>query len=162
MLAAWPGSIPAGRVSDEPVSEVDLLPTIARLAGSSLPPDRKIDGKDVLPLLRGEPGAKSPHDALYFYLDDELQAVRSGKWKLHFPHSYKHVENGPGGKPVDSTLKIGLALFDLDADIGETNDVAAAHPDVVARLTALADVIRPDIGDSLTNTKGQNVRPVGR
>jgi arylsulfatase A-like enzyme len=161
MIVRWPGIVPAGGVSDEPVSEIDLLPTIAGLAGAALPTAWTIDGKDILSLMRGEPGAKSPHDALFFYNQKALEAVRSGKWKLHFPHAYQHVETGDGGNAVVSTRQIGLSLFDLDTDIGEQNDVAGAHPDVVQKLTGFANLIRADIGDSLTGQTGQNVRPAG-
>ena len=78
---------------------IDLLPTLAKLAGAELP-KRTIDGKDIWPLLPGKPGAKSPHEAYYFYWGRELQAVRSGKWKLHFPHEYRTLKAaGSGGKP---------------------------------------------------------------
>jgi arylsulfatase A-like enzyme len=69
--------VPAGQVCDEPVMEIDLLPTVAKLTGAAMP-EKKIDGKDILELLEGKPGAKSPHEALFFYGGSELQAVRSG------------------------------------------------------------------------------------
>src|SRR5438067_2547081 len=85
-IARWPGHVPAGRVCDEPVMTIDVFPTVARLIGAELP-KHKIDGMDVWPLLAGEPGAKCPHEAYYFYFNvGELQAVRSGRWKLMLPH----------------------------------------------------------------------------
>ena len=110
---------------------IDLLPTIARLAGAECRrPDRLIDGRDIWPLMAGEPGANSPHEVLYFYWLGELQAVRSGRWKLHFAHDYPHVvEPGHDGKPGRSEKRrIEPALFDLQADVGETTNVAAATP----------------------------------
>ena len=96
----WPGHIPADTVCDEPVMTIDLLPTIARLAGAEVPEDRIIDGRDIWPLMAGEPGAKNPHEVLYFYFLDGLQAVRAGRWKLHVPHGYRHVtEPGHDGRP---------------------------------------------------------------
>jgi arylsulfatase A-like enzyme len=160
MIAAWPGVVPAGTTCSEPVSEIDLLPTVAKLVGATLAADRKIDGLDITPLLRGDPGAKTPHDALYFYSEGELQAVRSGQWKLHFPHNYKHVAGGPAA-PVATEEHIDLSLFDLDSDVGETTNVAAQHADIVTRLTQLAQIMRADIGDTLTGTRGANVRPIG-
>jgi arylsulfatase A len=143
---------------------IDLLPTIAKLAGAPLP-ERKIDGKDIWPLLSGQAGAKTPHEAYYFYWGRELQAVRSGKWKLHFPHEYRALTGTPGqdGRPNGySQQRIGLALYDLEADVGEKNNVAEQHPEVVARLTALAEKAREDLGDALTQRKGANVRESGR
>ena len=80
---------------------IDLLPSFAKLLGVTLPAEKKIDGREALPLLLGEGGAKSPQEAYFFWAGDELQAVRSGKWKLHFAHSYITVdgEPGKGGKP---------------------------------------------------------------
>lgn len=184
-IMRWTDQIPAGKVCDELVISTDLLPTLAKLAGAKLP-DRKIDGLDVWPVLSGEPGAKSPHDVFYYYVGGELQAVRSGPWKLHFPHDYLTVagEPGKGGKPsnfenlkpMDITQsgvrgiasrhgykveRTEMALYNLDEDIGEMKDVSKAHPQVVERLKKLAEKARADLGDTLTNRVGENVRPAG-
>ncbi len=162
-IARWPGSIPAGALCREPAMTIDLFPTIARLIGAKLP-KRKIDGLDIWPLLSDEPHAKSPHEALYFYWLNRLDAVRSGRWKLHFPHDYGHP-NPPGGnaKPGKlTTQRIDLSLFDLETDIGETTNVADLHPDIVDRLVKLAETARGDLGDSATNRIGSGVRAPGR
>jgi arylsulfatase A-like enzyme len=130
---------------------MDILPTVAMLAGATAPSDRIIDGKSIWPLMQGAPGAKSPHEAFYYYRDDRLQAVRSGPWKLHV---YR-----PEWKELSERSPL---LFNLHEDIGETQNVAGKHPDVVERLQALADTAREDIGDAITGAKGRNVRPVGR
>lgn len=159
----WPGRVPAGVEIAEPVMTIDLLPTIAGLIGADLP-ERDIDGLDIWPVIAD--GAASPHEALYFYWNRHLQAVRSGRWKLHFPHRYRTLNGRPGGtggKPVPyDQEETGLALFDLEADVGQTSDVAARHPGVVARLTALADRIRAELGDSATRKAGAGVREPGR
>src|SRR5205823_15015252 len=124
----------------------------------------RIDGKDVWPLLAGQKGARSPHEAYFFYWLNELHAVRSGRWKLHLPHDYTRP-NPPGrdGKPGrGQRLKIGLSLFDLEKDPGETTDVAEKYPDVVRRLRELAERAREDLGDSATRRKGKGVREPGR
>jgi len=161
----WPGRIPAGRTCGEPAMTIDILPTVAALIDAKLP-SHPIDGKDILPLLEGRPGAACPHEAFFFYWGQALQAVRSGKWKLHFPHAYptlKGKPGGTGGKPSGyENAKTDLALFDLDSDIGETTDVAAKHPDVVKRIEALAEACREDLGDSVTKRKGKGVREPGR
>src|SRR5262249_34929911 len=122
----------------------------------------KIDGLDIWPLIAGDPKAKSPHEAFYFYWNNELQAVRSGKWKLHFPHAYRSLEGkgGTGGKPAKTVeRKTPLALYDLEKDGGETPNGAAKHPEVVKRLKALAETARADLGDSAPRQKGRGVRP---
>ncbi|MCH8923862.1 MAG: sulfatase [Planctomycetes bacterium] len=141
----WPGKIPAGSVCDEVASTIDLLPTFAKLAGTTAPTDRKIDGRDIWPLLSGEKNAKSPHEAFYYYFRDQLQAVRAGKWKLHLPRRRGNRKT--------------VRLYDLDTDIGEANNVATANPDVVKRLGALADLARADLGDG--KTAGNHQRPAG-
>jgi arylsulfatase A len=159
----WPGKIPAGSVCREMAWTMDLLPTIARLAGTNAPTDHIIDGKNIWPLMSGQPGAKTPHEAYNYYWDRGLEAVRSGKWKLHFQHEYNHpAPRGGEGKPGKIVKeKIGLALFDLESDVSEAHDVAAKFPDVVARLQQLAEQARTDLGDSLTKRVGQNLRPAG-
>jgi arylsulfatase A len=166
-IARWPGRIREGSVCREPAMTIDVFPTIARLIGAELP-ETKIDGLDIWPLLRGEPGAKSPHEALFFYYHrNHLEAMRSGKWKLHFPHGYRTMagrELGSGGKPgkYDHSAKTGLELYDLSSDIGETQDVASEHPEVVARLVSLAEDKRAELGDQLTKVKGSGNREPGR
>lgn len=160
----WPGHIPPGRECAEPAMTIDLLPTIAKLAGAPVPSDRIIDGKDIWPLLAGDAGAKSPHEVLYFYWGRELHAVRAGNWKLHLPHPYRTLD-GPGANGKDgkqAPANIELSLFDLEADVGEMNNVAADHSDVVARLQAYAEQARQDLGDTLTKREGKNVRPAGQ
>lgn len=160
----WPGRIPPGRVCREPAMTIDVLPTLAGLAGAKLPA-RKIDGKDIWPLIEGKKEARSPHEAYYFYWNRELQAVRSGKWKLHFPHEYRTLAGKPGGrdgKParyVQQTTP--LALFDLETDPGEKTNLADRHPEVVARMKKLADGAREELGDSATKQKGKGVREPG-
>ena len=185
-IARWPGRVPAGRVRNEPVMAIDLLPTMADLLGAAAP-ERKLDGSSFRALLLGEEGARAPHEALFFYAGEELQAVRSGRWKLHFPHQYLTVDGQPGrdGKPANfgklkpaSITQSGIAgiatrhgykveslelsLFDLSSDIGERRNVAAEHPDIVRRLTELAVAMREELGDALTGVKGRGVREVGR
>ncbi len=165
-IARWPGKIPAGRVNREPAMTIDLLPTIAKLAGAELP-KHKIDGLDIWPLLAGRTGATSPHEAFFFYYNsNELQAVRSGKWKLTLPHTSRAFAGQQGrndGLPVKyQTVKVGRELYDLENDVGETTNVADKHPRVVERLEALAERAREDMGDRLTERAGRGVRAPGR
>jgi arylsulfatase A len=161
----FPGKIPADTVCSEPASTMDILPTIAKLTGAELP-THPIDGKDIWPLMSGSPGAESPHEALFYYRGFALEAVRSGKWKLHIPHGYRTLagrKGGTGGKPAKYEQgQISLALFDLEKDVGERHDVSARHPDVVERLLGLANEMREDLGDSAKKITGKNRRPPGR
>ena len=160
----WPRKIPPGRVCREIAMTIDILPTLAGLAGAQLPADRIIDGKDIWPLISGQPGATTPHDRVLYYWGRELQAVRSGKWKLHVPHDYKAPDPpGKNGKPGPEVTKtIGLTLFDLENDVAESKNVARAHPDVVKRLKGYLEEARHDLGDSRIGDPGKNVRPSGQ
>ena len=164
-IAWWPGTIPAGTICKEPAMTIDILPTVSNLIGTKLP-KHKIDGKDITPLLKGIPGATSPQEAYFMYYGRELQAMRMGKWKLHFPHGYRTMAGRPGGTdgiPTDySQAKIGLALFDLSKDIGETTDVKGDFPEVLKKMQTLADEMRSDLGDSLTKTEGKGLRSPGK
>ena len=129
---------------------IDLLPTIAGLIDANLP-DHRIDGMDVWPLFTDDK-AKSPQEAYYFYYGNQLQAVRQGKWKLHFPHGYRTMAGKPGGTggiPTRySQAKIGLALFDLEKDVGESKDLSKENREVVKRLSALGDMFQKDLSKS--------------
>lgn len=164
-IAWWPGRIAAGSTSSEPVMTIDLLPTITRLAGVAPQTEHAIDGRDIAAVLLGEAGAVSPHEALLFYWVNELHAVRSGRWKLHFAHEYPALSGAPGADGMPGPLErrsIGRSLYDLEADPGETIDRAEEEPDVVARLEALAEAARADLGDSLQNRTGRGVRAPDR
>ena len=155
-LAWMPGTIPPDSVCSEPAMTIDILPTISHLIGAKLPKHR-IDGKNIWPLFTGDK-AKSPHKAYYFYYGNQLQAVRAGKWKLHFPHGYRTMAGQPGGKggiPTNySQAKIGLSLFDLEKDIGETTDLKDRYPNIMEDLSNLGKAFHAN----LQKTK----RPSGR
>ncbi|WP_344978571.1 sulfatase [Compostibacter hankyongensis] len=164
-IMRWPGVIPPGTVCNKLAGTIDLLPTFARITGAPLP-QQKIDGVNILALLKGDPSA-NPRDHLYYYYNEnDLEAVRQGQWKLVFPHRYRSYEGVlprndglPGPYSKGST---GLALYDLRRDPGERYDVKKQHPEVVKRLQALAEKAREDLGDNLTHRQGANRRPPGR
>jgi arylsulfatase A len=166
-IASWPGRIPAGRVCREPVMTIDVLPTLARLWNVA-PGPLEIDGRDAWPLFAGEPGARSPQEAYFFwYHRSHLEAVRSGPWKLHLPHAYRSMgerDPGAGGSPgqYDYGVRTELALYHLGADPGETRDVAAEHPQVVAELLERVQAMREELGDELTGIEGRSAREPGR
>lgn len=150
----WPGTIPASTVCSEVATTMDLMPTCARLAGTTEPQDRVIDGHDIRPLMTGEKDACSPYHAFFYYFMEQLQAVRCGRWKLHLARPNRRVFGDQQGPPAEEPL-----LFDLVVDPGETTNVTADHPDVVAGLNALAEEMRADLGDTGMDAPGR--RPAG-
>lgn len=163
-IMRWPGQVPAGTTCDELAATIDIFPTVAKLIGAELP-RHKIDGLDVGPLLLGTAGAVTPHAWYAYYWGQELQALRMGPWKLHFPHMFRSLTGKPGqdGKPNGySEAKIELSLYHLGEDIGEKHNVADKHPEVVQKLQAQADLVRVDLGDSLRKLRGSGQRSPGQ
>ncbi|WPP52686.1 sulfatase family protein [Catalinimonas niigatensis] len=162
-IIRYPGKLEAGKVIDVPLMTIDILPTLAALTGAELP-EKKIDGKNMWPVLTGE-SADSPHEAYFFYYKvNELHGVRYGDWKLYFPHTYRSLNGRKGrndGLPVDyEQLSFDqIELYNLREDISETNNVAAEHPEIVEKIKTLADEMRQELGDKLTGTEGTEVRP---
>jgi arylsulfatase A-like enzyme len=112
----WKGRLPAGRVYDRPVIQLDILPTAVAAAGATVPGPAKLDGVNLLPYLDGTK-AEAPHEALYWRFGPQM-AIRQGVWKL---------VRGPQGP---------TQLFNLASDVGEKNDLTAREPDKVRELTA--------------------------
>ncbi len=157
-IVRWPGHIPAGLVSGEIATSMDIYPTFAHLAGLQVPQDRIIDGRNIWPIL-SEPGAKTPHEAFYYYFGNELHAVRSGNWKLRLETTLRDEDIYRRTPNLDTPMP--EALYNLDVDPGEQKSVHKDHPDVVKRLHELAEKARNDLGDARTGVTGKNVRPIG-
>ena len=154
-IAWWPGKIAPGSVCDTVAGNIDFLPTFVKLGGGSVPADRKIDGRDIMPLLLGQT-KESPREAHYYFSGYKLQAVRVGPWKLAI--APQNHSMGIAGSPVPASID-EPRLYNLDAEIGEQTDVAAKHPDVVARLRVLAEKMAAELGDG---KPGREVRLPGR
>jgi arylsulfatase A-like enzyme len=150
MIARWPGRIPAGKECRELCSMLDILPTLAALTNSPLP-KQTIDGHDIRPLLFGTAGARSPADerGFFYYHMHQLQAVRSGPWKLYLPLEKKRADL------VNKRAATPLRLFNVRDDIGETQEVSTGNPEVVARLMKLAQAARAELGDEDAAGSGQ-------
>ncbi|MBU3011317.1 sulfatase [Polaribacter vadi] len=147
-------------VNDTFLSSMDLLPTLASLAGAEMPQDRVIDGKNITKILKTGKG-NTPHDYVYYYNGINLQAIRKGKWKLHLPRtsedqpfwSKNKNEKAFGGKNLKNIGCRGLIalkrplLFNLDNDMGELTDIAHKHPEVVQELLKEAERARKELGD---------------
>jgi len=136
-IAWWPAHIPAGSVSDEVTTTMDMLPTFASLAGTQPPNDRVIDGHDIRSILLCKSGAVSPYEAYFYYRDGELEAVRCGDWKLRKGE-----------------------LYNLAKDIGETTNLAQSNPDMVKKLQAYMTKAVAELGNR--NNPGPGTRPVGK
>lgn len=147
-----PGRVPAGKTCDAIASTLDILPTFAALAGTEVPRDRVIDGKDIRHLFHGKFERTNPNKAFFYYLRVHLQAVRQGRWKLHLPREAEPVGVAPFSvnRHIAPADRVGFDrpfLVDLKTDLGETTNVADQHPDVVKRLLQLAEAMREDLGD---------------
>lgn len=156
-LMKWPKIIPAGSQCHEIASTLDLLPTLAEISGSSLPPN-KIDGHSIFALMSGQENAKSPTEAFYYYRGWELEAVRMGQWKLHLPHDYHQVVeseegNSHGRKGLNSHIE--LSLFNLSTDIEEQFNVADENPEIVKSLSAKAEEMIKELGNSEETGEGK-------
>ena len=155
-IMRWPKTINSGRINNKIAATIDIYPTIADIVGHK-EFKNKIDGVSLMPILEELPEAE-PRNELYYYYGKELIAVRKGKWKLVFPHTYRSYENVEPGKDLHpgpyGRGKAGLELYDLANDIGEHVDLAKTYPDVVMDLEILGEKARSILGDKLTDRIG--------
>jgi arylsulfatase A len=129
----------------------DVLPTAAKLAGAKMPDDRTIDGADIWPHLAGEENARPAHETFYYFRGLRLEAVRHGDWKLQIAP--------PNRRNAADDMAFAAKLYNLKNDIGEAKDVAAQHPEIVARLRRLIDAMDKDLG---VDGRGPGCRPLGK
>ena len=165
-LMMWKGVISPGSVNNNLISGIDILPTIAEIAGAPLP-EKKIDGVNILPLLKNEKAAPPRKSFYYYYRNNNLEAVQDGNWKLVFPHkgrTYVGFEPGKDGQPgrANENSEVEAGLYDLRRDPGERYDVMKFYPEIVEKLNKLAEEAREDLGDDLTGNPGKNRRDPGR
>tara|TARA_A200000159_G_scaffold139989_1_gene141844 strand:- start:572 stop:1978 length:1407 start_codon:yes stop_codon:yes gene_type:complete len=165
-IVSFPKRIAPNTRIDLPAMGIDWLPTITDFTGSSLP-EKKIDGESLVPLLT-KMTSEAPHENFFFYYrTNELHAIRHKNWKFYVPHTYRSLNGKVGtndGYPIPYDMnKIETpALFNLETDPEENRDVAKEKPELVAKISKIADSIRQVLGDQLTGVKGLEVRPVGR
>lgn len=155
----WPNKISKGTVSKTTATSMDLLPLFCDLAGIEAPSDRKIDGKNIVKILR-EQSKESPHDFLYYYNGINLQAVRQGDWKLHLPRSIQDQpfwakKAGGNKKKIHLNVTVPM-LFNLSSDVAEKKNVADQNPEILASLLKEADRVRKELGD--LNVTGNDQR----
>ncbi len=174
-IARWPGSIPEGTVSDEPITAMDLLPTLTQLAGGAVPGDRVLDGKNIWPLLAGIPEAKSPHEAIYYLRGRSVAGIRVGDWKYlvddvsEMKVSKVLVELTPEEQQLPRKERNSLikerrrvaslkreptaTLYHLGEDLGEQNNLIAKSPEIAERLKRQMELFHKELRE--------NTRPAG-
>ncbi|WP_136467728.1 sulfatase [Flagellimonas onchidii] len=165
-IMKYPAKLKAGQEINAPVMAIDILPTIAELTDSQLP-DNIIDGKSAWKVLTGTSEEPVQEAYFFYYRVNEMFGVRSGKWKLYFPHRYRTMdgqEPGEDGLPGEYRWidMEDIELYDVENDISETKNVAAEHPEVVERIKLLANEMRTRLGDSLLELEGTETREPGR
>ncbi len=165
-IIRWPAEIAPGTICSNMSASLDILPTIVNIAKAKQPA-KKIDGVDIMPLLKQVKGANPRDELVYYYDRNSLKCIRKGQWKLTFPcvsQTYKKItaiaNDGWPGRYANDSVK--LALYDLRTDPGETLDVKDKHPEIVQQLMLLADRYRKELGDDLTKQTGSEVRPAAR
>ena len=148
-IVKFPGYIPAGHISNELVSSMDIFATIAYMTGTKLKQDKIIDGKNIWPLLTNRNRSKTPHEILFAYTGKNLQTVRKGKWKMHLPRARESVpfySQRQWGRGTIDSLDTPM-LFNLESDIGEQVNIADKYPEVVEELLIEAEKMRTELGD---------------
>ena len=154
LIVRWDGQIQSGQTSSELISSLDFLPTIASITDCNLESGNQIDGQDLSSVLL-EPGASSSRDTFFYYFNDILCAVRYKRWKLHLVATERELPSR-----IITTTDV-VELYDLESDLGEQNNVAESHQNVVEQLTALMEQCRNDLGDQHTAIRGLNRREGG-
>jgi arylsulfatase A len=152
-IMRWPGMIPAGTTCNHIAGNIDLLPTLAKIAGAELP-DRTLDGRDISPLLF-DPQAASGRDVhLYFLANEKLQGIRMGDWKLLLTPPNPGNKKAQAKQAKTDAKPAGPELYNLADDPAETKNLADEHPDLVVKLRREAEQCEAEIV--------QNNRPPGR
>ncbi len=152
-IAWWLRQIEAGQTSDEIATIMDFLPTFHHLVYGQPFSKVTIDGHNIWPLLSGSE-KQSPYQAFFYYDRDQLQAVRAGQWKLHLP-----LKDRFQAHYTDETMVMETSLYNLAEDMGETNNLAGQHPEIVKQLMQYADWARSALGD--TDQPSPYIRPAG-
>ena len=153
----WPARIREASVSDVSINAMDVFPTLSAAIGAELPKERVYDGENLLPLLEGIPLQRPRGQPYYYYNCENLQAIRSGPWKLHLPRKQEQLPFWDKNKAFANLQN--PVLYNLHTDRTESTNVAADHPDVVKELIGFADTARENLGEFMQ--RGRQQRPTG-
>ena len=156
-IMRWPGKIKSKQTRSQLITSMDLFATLATLGGAEIPSDRLIDGNDFSDILLEEKGNRVVRDEFFYYNMNNLEAVRSGKWKLHVG-KVKTIGTGINTR-FESDVWDVPELYNLESDIGEADNVYELEPDVAGLLKDKLDQCRGDMGDESFSVVGENVRP---
>ena len=166
-IVHWKGQVESG-VNDGIITSLDLLPSLATIAGGRVPEDRIIDGLDLSDMMFGT-ASESKRDSFFYYLCNTLEAARVGDWKLHVakPRVSRETEEVSKDRSqvpapeIDDDVEV-RELYNLREDPSEEHNVYDQHPETVAMIVQRIEVCREDIGDAFTHTRGKNIRPIGK
>ena len=136
---------------------MDLFPTISELAGVEMPIDRVYDGISLTPLMDGTKFSRDEEEPFYYYNSENLQAVKKGKWKLHFPRTKAQAPFWDKGKEFFKISK--PVLYNIEVDVSEQTNLAEQYPDVVAELSQLRSVMQSKLGEHMQ--RGSEQRATG-
>ena len=164
-LIEYGNNINSSKVYNHLASAIDILPTVCEMTGSKLP-TKKIDGVSLAPLITGKTMIGPRSTFAYYYRENNLEAVRYHNWKLVFAHpgrTYEGFNPGSDGKPggANENFSFSGGLYDLRRDPGEKYNLQFSHPEVFKAINTIADSIRSDLGDNLTNNQGNGRRAIG-
>lgn len=167
-IVHWAGQVEPA-VSHELICSLDLLPSLASIAGTTVPDDKPIDGMDLSRLMLGST-EKSDREYFCYYLGNALEAVRWNKWKLHLSKPkgvgiagdiHDNAECMDLSRNIDHDVQIS-ELYDLEKDPAEQNNIFAENPEIVEKIMAYVQTVREDIGDTTVGAEGKNRRPIGK
>ncbi|WP_428868719.1 sulfatase-like hydrolase/transferase [Clostridium sediminicola] len=166
-IVHWKGKIEPSD-SDEIITSLDIYPSLAKISGAEIPQDRIIDGMDLSDLMLGKT-KKSKRDTFFYYLCNCLEAARVGDWKLHVakPKISRELEDTtreaskiPAPK-IDDDIEV-KELYNLREDPSESNNVYNQYSEIAEMIMEKIEKCRKDIGDAFTDTKGENIRDIGK
>jgi arylsulfatase A-like enzyme len=165
-IIRWPGETPAGTVCNKLGCAIDLLPSFAAVSKGQLSKN-EIDGVDITSLWKGDFTSEPRESILYYFGENNLNAVRKGNWKLVFPHTWssyntKPGKDGYGGKRIKMIVE-KTQLYNMMRDPGEQYNVIAYHPEKVAEIMVIVEEARKEYGDlNVGIKKGSGTREIGR
>ncbi len=165
-IIRWPGNTPAGTVCNKLGCAIDILPSFATIAGTSLP-KLKIDGTSIIDLWKGNMDANPRETILFYYGKNNLNGVRKGNWKLVLPHTWRSYDarpgmDGNGGPRIKKTVE-SPELYNMRRDPGEQYNVIESNPEKAVEIMKIVEAARTELGDlNVGLEKGAGSREIGK